>query len=647
MATHIEELSVRLRQTLSELVKPELLSSSCETLELDPSSQPRVVIIGSASGGTCSGMGIDLAYLSRSILRQLGVLEEDVVGIFTHSATAASGHRELAVANTLAFLSELYHFSCVEEYPGDASCGIDASTDGTTTFASTYLVQLGDDLPKTEWETQLDRIAEYVYLGTVSPCASWLDKCREQEADQDGLPIRSLGLCRSNRFDQIQELTATLRVEVVGRWMAGRFTKFDPAEAAQDVLQGNIGTIERMVRLVHKSVGKVIEKPVATISSRLLRRFNANEREATKQNLQRVAEEIFGFELEPGAAPPKLLQATRLLCQRFAEDVPHKIRTQLEAIIEAPGHRLIGASEVARQIDSKLDESSEQIARLIESTHRDIGKRYAFLVRPEGPTQEEGQAFVGELVELLFQLFTLQTIQEMNDSLKKSTEGLQEKLDHISELLGDAIDRHMRQEPVLEQPKLDPTPNEAFESALSERATNQLAMLAQRVEQQFQCNMLDLHGGFEKALEDEESRTEFAAQLDEAARATIVEHLKELQHESFYGEMVTASGLAEEMARRARPKIVECGGSLRWLHAYPGRSQPNSKLVERLTALAGAKPNLIPATFGELVVCVEAEQIPVENVVIELLQNRPDSIEFASRLHTRTDINWAHISSMR
>ena len=85
----------------------------------------------------------------------------------------------------------------------------------------------------------------------------------------------------------------------------------------------------------------------------------------------------------------------------------------------------------------------------------------------------------------------------------------------------------------------------------------------------------------------------------------------------------------------------------RLIYAYPQRAESGTAFVDELKKRNDQKPTSIPATVGELVVCTEVERVPLDNVARQLFHGRPDSMEFASRLHTRTDIAWTHISAMR
>ena len=72
---------------------------------------PRVYLAASLTGGTGSGMFLDLSYLIRRELRRFGVHQPHVVGLLGVPAWVARGSGGYAYVNTRAALTELNHFS--------------------------------------------------------------------------------------------------------------------------------------------------------------------------------------------------------------------------------------------------------------------------------------------------------------------------------------------------------------------------------------------------------------------------------------------------------------------------------------------------------------------------------------------------------
>ena len=117
--------------------------------------------------------------------------------------------------------------------------------------------------------------------------------------------------------------------------------------------------------------------------------------------------------------------------------------------------------------------------------------------------------------------------------------------------------------------------------------------------------------------------------------------------EGMFGDDDLVERISLWMFQEATPALLSCGGGTRWMHAYPKNDKPVDTLVQAFQRHYEQRPTLIPATIGEVVSCIEVESLPLDNVAMYLLQDRTDSLEYASRLHTRTDISWTAISSMR
>src|SRR5262249_40148950 len=74
-------------------------------------SRPRVYVVTGLSGGTGSGMFIDLAYLVRHQLQQIGLANPEVVGLFLLPSADRNARKKPALVNAFAALTELEHFS--------------------------------------------------------------------------------------------------------------------------------------------------------------------------------------------------------------------------------------------------------------------------------------------------------------------------------------------------------------------------------------------------------------------------------------------------------------------------------------------------------------------------------------------------------
>ena len=73
-------------------------------------NRPRAYVVAGLAGGTGGGMCLDLAYLIRHELRQVGYFKPDVVGVLFVPPADKYTARSVALGNTFAALSELHHY---------------------------------------------------------------------------------------------------------------------------------------------------------------------------------------------------------------------------------------------------------------------------------------------------------------------------------------------------------------------------------------------------------------------------------------------------------------------------------------------------------------------------------------------------------
>jgi hypothetical protein len=177
---HCSKILARLRIMLQTTASEDAVEKSRQTTGLDFSNEPPTVfVITSLSGGTGSGIALDLGYAVRKVLCDLGLPDQRVYGILTHSTSRKASSHDLAVANTLAGLQELRHFGGRRgHFPGDASCNLPAVYDNHATFHETYFVHLGNDLGDRDFESAADRLAEYLFQNTLTPAAAFFEESR-------------------------------------------------------------------------------------------------------------------------------------------------------------------------------------------------------------------------------------------------------------------------------------------------------------------------------------------------------------------------------------------------------------------------------------------------------------------------------------
>ncbi len=234
LVDHADELFKRLAAALSAMTSPDAIRATSERSGLSFSdARPRVFVVSSIAGGTGSGMVLDVAYMVRKVLGDLGQSDDAVIGILTHSTGRKAATRDLAIANSYACLSELHHYSSEGPYPGDPACGLPPARPGDTTFAQTYLLDLGEDLTESEFRAATDSVAEYLFLNTATPSSAFFDQCRGARRGPPNSPAATVRTCTPSACGNWAARTKSPRpppTPCAGRcWSAGAATRTAPA----------------------------------------------------------------------------------------------------------------------------------------------------------------------------------------------------------------------------------------------------------------------------------------------------------------------------------------------------------------------------------------------------------------------------------
>jgi eukaryotic-like serine/threonine-protein kinase len=201
LVDHAEEVLRRLRTAIAGIMAPDALAESARHAARPVrSTAPSIVLVASVSGGTGSGMVLDLAYAVRKVLAELSCQGTSLCGILTHSALRHSSERMLSILNAYACLREFCHYSAAG-YPGDTVCGLPAFGLEVPPFDDTYLIDLGDKLSEPDYQQATGDLAEHLYLATTTAVGALLEKhraiARERSGPASSGPtVCSVGFCR-------------------------------------------------------------------------------------------------------------------------------------------------------------------------------------------------------------------------------------------------------------------------------------------------------------------------------------------------------------------------------------------------------------------------------------------------------------------
>src|SRR5262249_43185204 len=112
LCDHYHLVCHRIRAAIEGFIKPDPLAEADRLTRLGVrSNYPRIYLTASVAGGTGSGMFLDVAYLLRREVRQLGFGDAHVVALIGVPALTPEFRDTRAAANARAALSELHYYT--------------------------------------------------------------------------------------------------------------------------------------------------------------------------------------------------------------------------------------------------------------------------------------------------------------------------------------------------------------------------------------------------------------------------------------------------------------------------------------------------------------------------------------------------------
>ncbi len=411
---HLDRVLERLSQTIKAAVDRGALATSAQSTGLPfQEAPPRVFLVSSISGGTGSGMVIDVAYAVRKVLRDLGLSEEGVCGILAHCSGHNPQGRDLAVANAYAFLTELHHYSDPHNaYPGDPSRGLPAFAAADAPFSQTYVVNLDEDLEPEEFAAAADKLAKYLYYNAVTAAGAYFDACRsgptpdEPSAAADP-GLRTFGLAQLGfSYDAIPATVVDeLCQALVTRWRGIDDEKSDqtPASLADPTtLLANrftTGLSPEELRAKVASRMKALELDIQPIVAQLSATTTREMGNAPESYLLTVlADLVNNHESTRGCSNPlplsetildaldalisfQSIQDTRRVCleavlethlKEMAASQAAALREWILSLVNSPKYRMVGAQQAADYVTEYLRALSREASESVKTSGRQL-----------------------------------------------------------------------------------------------------------------------------------------------------------------------------------------------------------------------------------------------------------------------------------
>jgi len=195
LVDHYSVIVQKLREDLKACCQHQALAAAAKSTGLGiRSNRPRIYLATHLGGGTGGGMFIDLAYLARHVLQQLGYPPGQIDGIFWLPAGEGRAEKQVPLANTYAALNELNHFSRpASRFQADYGDPEGSLADEGPPFRRCLFLPMGQEEGKEPTRRATELAAGFVFANLVTPLGRVADACREKIIDRVARPERREG----------------------------------------------------------------------------------------------------------------------------------------------------------------------------------------------------------------------------------------------------------------------------------------------------------------------------------------------------------------------------------------------------------------------------------------------------------------------
>jgi hypothetical protein len=678
------ELTARLREALSTAIDPDSLAASTQATgrEFRP-GPPRVLLLAAVSGGAASGMLIDVGYLLRSLLADLGLTDDGLTAILTHATARNAQLRDLALSNAYACLSELYHFSRGNAYPGDAGSGLPAFAGGVGPFQSTYLVHLGDDLSDEQFAAGAEDIAEYVYHSTVTGAGAWFEACRRQAVPVDGSPsLRTFGLAHlaAVKQENLCGDTEALCRAVVQRWRGAARPTVD-----DNLARGDSAKLATAARPAGTDQGlELLAEEQARGAGLATQPMVDAAYEAARRAMEVDPEQFFAEALAEAATPaPRgesghssviaLLDAVNALVNDAPADesaqpvgpslevVLHRqlrklARAQTDALcgwiwelVDQSTTKVKGAQRAAQWFLEHLRQLEAEIGELVQPVRAELrGLEDALLapVASEGarksPASRSARASavdprVLNYARLRWHEVTLRAVLKQVGLVRVQVTATADQLRDLWKDLTQLADQFAAATEA----------GPAAEGPRREESWRPAADLITAVSQELDAEYLSAQGGLRRVLTlSAESRGQLAAALRVVARRVLRRTRRDANLAQLLEDLdgPAPEGVFRDCVLASQPRLAAVGGSRRRVLLLRESGQQES-VREQFERCSGSAVRVECDADADVTLVTEMEQLSLRRVAALLAASRADCARLAARLHTRVDIAWSPIPS--
>jgi len=390
----------RVRQEIESFLTDETLAKADKTTGLGlRSNRARAYIVAGLAGGTGGGMFLDLAYLVRHELRQVGYTKPDLIGLFFVPPADKTAARNATLGNTYASLAELYHFQAKRSRYQTSFDKTEAPViDPEPPFARVMMLPLPQNINAKEQSTTASRAARALFQELLTPAGRVADEAREtaRAAKASAVPIcQTFGLFRlswprpemlsaaTRRFAQRQLQRWTARDaahlrESITDWLTQQWC--ERRLSNQDMIGSMHSSVRESLREDPDRVFDAFIDPLRARSPATGKIDAASACSVLDQLLKVVGKPACENDLSPGS----LHDTLNARYEKLLKEAETNLAIMAATFIEVPQFRLPGAEEAVRQIGERLKQQVDGLEPVRNDLDKEVRSIYGRLFQAIG-----------------------------------------------------------------------------------------------------------------------------------------------------------------------------------------------------------------------------------------------------------------------
>jgi serine/threonine protein kinase len=422
---HYRHVAQRVRQEIETFLTDNPLAEADKNTRLGlRTNRPRAYILAGLAGGTGSGMFLDLAYLIRHELRQVGYLKPETVGIFFVPPADKGAPRSTALGNTYAALTELYHFQSRKmRYQTTFDRSEAPVVDSEAPFSRIAILPLPKVANPKEQAAATGRAGRALFQELLTPAGRAADEVRDvyRNAFPATAPTcQTFGLFRLcwPRPEMLSAATRRFAQRQVQRWTAKEAAHLrEPISnwLAQQWTDRKLN-LETMVESLHGAVRNVLREDPDRVFDAFIDPLRTRTPSGGKVDaasactvLDQLLKVVGKPESENDPSHGSLHASLVAEYEKLSKESESNLSVMAATFLEVPQFRLAGAEEAVRRIAERLKQQVEVLEPVRAELDKEVRSTYGRLFQVIGGLGNSGGIGLGvrkgtinaEIIELL------------------------------------------------------------------------------------------------------------------------------------------------------------------------------------------------------------------------------------------------------